>query len=84
LKVLSARVEEEMDVRVDKAGKKSGVAEVNDFGSEGTRYFRADFDYSVARDQYLAGGCDVAGFYVKQARRVEDDCLRTWGKSGLC
>jgi hypothetical protein len=84
LKVLRTGVKEEVDVRVDKAGKKRGIAEVNDLSAGGARNFRADFDYGIARDQDFAGGRDVAGFDVEQARSVEDDCVRAWPRFGLC
>jgi hypothetical protein len=81
LQVFRSGVEEEVDVRVDKAGKKRGVAEFNNFGAGGARDFRADFDYRFARDQNFAGGGDFAGFDVEQSRRVEDDWVCSW--SGL-
>ena len=83
LKVFRTGVKEEVDMRIDKAGKKSGVAQVNDFGAGGAGDFRADFGYGVSRDQDFAWGCDVAGFHVEQARCVEDDCVRAWLSMGL-
>jgi hypothetical protein len=81
LKVFCARVKEEVHVRVDKAGEKCGVAEVNDFGPGGAGDFRADFGYDAVIDQDFAGGSDVAGFHVKQARGMQDDCVRRTGRS---
>jgi hypothetical protein len=73
-----------VDVRVDKAGKESGAAQVNDFGAGGAGDFRADFGYGVANDQDFAGSNDAAGLDVEQARGVEDDCVRAWPRLGLC
>ncbi len=82
LKVFRAGVKEEMDVRVDKAGEKSGVTKVNDFGAGGAGDFGSDLGYGVARDQDFAWSCDLAGFDVEQARGVEDDCAGAWRRLG--
>jgi hypothetical protein len=84
LKVFRAGVKEEVDVRVDKTGKKSGVTEVNDFGSGRAGDFRSDFGNGIARDQDFARSCDAAGFDVEKARSVEDDCGRTSCWLGRC
>jgi len=83
LKIFRTGVKEEVDVRVDKAGEKSGIAEINDFGAGGAGDFRADFGYGAAIDQDFAGGGDVSGFDVEQARGVKDDCVRAWRRMGL-
>ena len=78
LQVFLAGMEEEVDVRVDEAGEKSGLAEVDYFRCGRTRDFRADFFYGVALDQDFAGGDDAAEFYVEQPRGMEDDRVRSW------
>jgi hypothetical protein len=83
LKVFRAGMKEQVDVRVDKAGKKCGVTEVNDFGAGRARDFRADFNYGVARDKNFAGGGDMPGFDIEKARGVKDDCVRACGSLGL-
>jgi hypothetical protein len=71
-------MEEEVDVCVNQAGEESGVAEINDFGVGWVWDFRADFSYGVAFDEDFAGGGDATGFYVEQARGVEDDGVSGW------
>ena len=76
LQIFGAWVKEEVNVSIDQAGKKSSVAEVDDFGAGRARDFGGDFDNGAARNQDFAGTHDVAGFNVKQARGMEDDWVR--------
>ena len=82
MKIFRTGVKEEVDVRVDKAWEKRGVAEFNDFGAGRARDFRAELGDRVARDQNFAGGGEFARFDVEQSRGVEDDCVRTGSRSG--
>jgi hypothetical protein len=72
LQVFSAGVEEEMDVGVDQAGHKGGVAKVEDDGAAGVFDLRADLADTVADDQDFAGRDHLAGGYVENAGGVED------------
>ena len=76
LQIFRAGMKEEMHVRVNQAGEKSGVAEIDHFRSGGVSDFCADFFYGVAFDRGFRRGDDAAGFYVEQACSVEDDQVR--------
>ena len=52
LKIFGAGVKKEMDVGVDQAGEKGGVAEIDDFGAGGVGDFCADFGDGVAIDRF--------------------------------
>jgi hypothetical protein len=80
LQIFGAGMQEKMDVRVNQAGEQSGVAEVDEFGAVRMRHFVAGFDDEIVLDQNFAGSGDAAGFYVEQARGVEDDgfCRSGW------
>src|SRR5271155_1891019 len=71
-------MQEQVNVRINQAGEKSGIAEVNDLRIGWLGYFCADFFYYVAFDEDFAGGGDAAGFDVEQAGGVEDDGMRGW------
>src|SRR5271155_532058 len=66
-------MQEQVNVRINQAGEKSGIAEVNDLRIGWLGYFCADFFYYVAFDEDFAGSGDAAGFDVEQAGGVEDD-----------
>ena len=69
-------MQEEVDVCVNQAGEKSAAAEIYDFRVGRPGDFRADFFYCLALDEDFAGSGDEAGFYIEQARGVEDDGVR--------
>jgi hypothetical protein len=65
-----------MNVDVDEAGKKSGVAEVDDLRGLGMLNGFANGANAFAFDKDFAGLEDSAGVNLKQARRVENDGRR--------
>ena len=82
LQIFGAGVEEKVDVSVDEAGEKRGVAEVDDFGVGRAGNFGADFFDEVAFDENFAGSGDVAGFDVEEACGVDLGPVDTGGGGG--
>ncbi len=78
LQIFRAGMEEEMHVRVNQAGEKCRVAEVNHFRCGRPSDFRADFLYGISLDQDFAWGGDAAGFHVEEAGGMEHDGVRRW------
>ena len=76
-------MQEKVDVGVYEAGEQGGVTEIDEFGGVRVIHFCADFYDQAALDQDFAGGGHAAGFYVEQARGVEDDGARSWRGRGL-
>jgi hypothetical protein len=76
LQVFRAGMQEEMDVRVDEAGKQGAVAEVDDFRALRMKDRRADGADAVALDQNFARLKQGSGFHLEQARGVQDDGSR--------
>ena len=83
LQIFRAGMQEEVDVRVDQAGEKCGVAEIDEFGGVRVIHLGADFYDESALDEDFPGSNGAASFYVEQARGVEDDGARSRGGRGL-
>jgi len=73
LQVFRTRMEEEMDVDVDQAGKQRGVAEVNDLGTLRMLDDGADFDDAIALHENFSGRDNFAGIDFEKTRGVEHD-----------
>ncbi len=73
LKILRAGVKEEMDVRVDQAGKQSGITEVDYLSASWAGNFGAGFFDEIAFNENFARGDDLAGVDFEEARGVEND-----------
>lgn len=65
-----------MDVGIDQAGKKSAIAQVDDFGASRVLYRGSYLGDAFALDQDFSWLDDVAGLHVEQARRVQHDRVR--------
>jgi len=76
-------MQEEVDVGVNQAGEKCGVAEIDEFGAVRVIHFGADFYDQVALDEDFAGSNRASGFHVEQARGVKDNGARRWRGRGL-
>ncbi len=83
LQIFGTGVKEKMNVNVNEAGEKRGVAEVEKFGALRMLYGGADFDDALVLDENFAGSEELAGFDVEEARRVKDDGMFCGGSSGL-
>ena len=73
LQILRAGMQEQVHVRVDEAGQKSGIAEIDDLRVRRVVDRNAHGLDALAYDENFAGLEDVAGIDLKQPRRVEDD-----------
>jgi hypothetical protein len=67
LQIFGAGMEEEVDVNVDQAGEKSGVAQVDDFGCSGAPDGRTHFDDALVFDEDFAGRDYFSGFDIEEA-----------------
>ena len=71
-------MQEEMNVRVDKAGEQGSVAEIDDFGALRMVDRGADGANAISLDQNFAGLEQGSGIHLEQARGVENDGRGGW------
>jgi len=83
LQIFGAGVKKEMDVDVDQAGEKRGVAKVDELGADWAVYGGADFSEAIVLNEDFAGREDFSGFDVEDAGSVKDYCVFLRGRSGL-
>lgn len=70
-------------MRVDQAGQKRGVAEIDNFHSRRMSHRRAGFDDSVVFYQKFSGGDDLSCFDVEQTRGMQNGLVFGGWRSGM-
>jgi hypothetical protein len=70
-------MQEKMYMRIDQAGKQSGVTEIYKLGLLWVHHLGANFHDEVALDQDFAGRHGAARFDVEQPRGVQHDGMRS-------
>ena len=77
LQVFRARMQKQMDVRVDEPRQQRAVTKVDDFRSGRMRHGRANVDYPLPLDEHLAGTNDPSGLDIEQTSGMQNNGARS-------